>query len=91
MFQVGNTRDATYARGPLGRPPRPSMGYMREESLIDSSFGPIRLAERSHIHGGDDFDTYLLVPHPHNGHASSCSIDASRLWRRHTLPTTLMF
>ena len=41
---------------------------MREGSLIDSSFGPIRLAERAHIHEEDDFDTYLLSPHPHNAH-----------------------
>ena len=64
---MGNGQDATYVRGPLGRPPCPSMGCMREGSLIDSSFGPIRLAERAHIHE-DDFDTYLLSPHHHNAH-----------------------
>ena len=43
---------------------------MREGSLIDSSFGPIRLAERPRIHE-DKVDTYLLLPHPHSAHASS--------------------
>ena len=44
---------------------------MREGSRIDSSFGPIEPAERPHKHGGDDFDIYLLLPHPHNAHVSS--------------------
>jgi hypothetical protein len=64
---------------------------MRDGSLIDSSFGPSRLAERPDIHGGDDFSTYLLSLHPHNGHASSCSIYAGRPWRRYELPTTSTF
>ena len=29
-----------YARGPLGRPPWPSTGWIREASRIDSSLGP---------------------------------------------------
>ena len=63
--------NGTYARGPLGRPPCPSMGCMREGSRIDSSFGPIEPAERPHKHGGDDFDIYLFLPHPHNAHVNS--------------------
>ena len=45
------------------------------------------------MHGedSDDFGTYLLSPHPHNGHAGSCSVYAGRPWRRHMLPTTSMF
>jgi hypothetical protein len=46
---MDNIRDTTYARGPLDRPPCPSTGCMSEESRIESSFGPIKLAERPYF------------------------------------------
>jgi hypothetical protein len=64
---------------------------MSEASRIESSFGPIRLAERPDIHEGDGLGTNLLSPHPHNDHAGSCSIYAGRPWRRDMPPTTSMF
>ena len=61
---------------------------MSEGSRIESSFGPIKLAERPDMHEGVDLGTNLLLPHPHNDHAGSCSIYAGRPWRRYMLPTT---
>ena len=48
-FQMDNIRDTIYARGPLDRPPFPRTGCIREESRIESSFGPIKLSEQSYI------------------------------------------
>ena len=72
-------QDAIYVRGPLGIPPCPSIGCMSEASRIESSFGPVDLAERPDIHEEDGgLGTNLLSPRPHNGHAGSCSIYTGR-------------
>ena len=64
---------------------------MSEESRIESSFGPIKLDERPDIHKQNELSTNPLSPHPHNGHAGSCSTYAGHPWSRHMLPTTSMF
>ena len=52
---------------------------MSEASRIESSFGPVDLAERPDIHEEDGgLGTNLLSPRPHNGHAGSCSIYTGR-------------
>ena len=38
--QSARVDDDPYARGPLGRPPWPSTGWMRDASRMESSLGP---------------------------------------------------
>jgi hypothetical protein len=72
-------RNATYVRGPLGRPPCPSIGCISEASRIESSFGPVELDEQPNIHEEDGvLGTNLLLLCPHSDHAGSCSIYAGR-------------